>query len=466
MNKVKFHGAAHEVTGSMHLLELNGSLIALDCGLFQGRRAEAAEKNRTFPCDPRDIDAVILSHAHIDHSGKLPKLVKDGFTGEIHCTSATKDLAAVLLQDSAHIQFEDARYMNKKLARKGQPLIQPLYEPEDVPPTLRHITGHPYDRYFYVAKGVRAKFVEAGHILGSAGVHLEVTGNDGKTCTIGFTGDLGRWSVPILRDPKPLPPSDYLISESTYGGRHSEQPQDMKGQLLQVIQDTVARNGKIMIPAFSVGRTQTLLYYLNELFASGELASLPVFVDSPLAIDATEVFRMHPECHDRDARTFHMQVGHLLRGPNMKFTRSVEESKAIMRRRRPAVIIAASGMCEAGRILHHLKNGSKHKKNTILIVGYQAQHTLGRRIVEGASHIKVYGQKYPLNAQVVVMNGFSSHADCDELMRYLELHKDTCKKLFLVHGDPVQSMVLQGNLINRGFADVEYPESGTEFILD
>ncbi len=465
MMQLSFFGAAQEVTGSMHILEINGTVIAFDCGLFQGRRAEAAQKNRTFPCSPVTIDAVILSHAHIDHSGKLPMLVREGFAGDIHCTAATRDLLAVLLQDSAHIQFEDARYMNKKLARKGLPPIEPLYLPEDVPPTLSQTIGHPYERWFHVARGVRARFFEAGHILGSAGVLVEADGDDGKPLRVVYTGDIGRKEVPILRDPQPIPECDYVISESTYGGRRSNKPRAMKSELAEVIRETASRGGKVIIPAFSVGRTQTLLYHLNELFADGELEPLPVFLDSPLAIDATEVFRMHPECYDRDARTFFSEEGHLLRGPHMDFTRTVEQSKKIMRRRKPAVIIAASGMCEAGRILHHLKNFASNPKHTILIVGYQAQHTLGRRIVERATDIKVYGQKYSLNAQIKVMNGFSSHADADELFEHLQPHRDTCKAVFLVHGDPDQSNIMRQRLTDYGFPSVEYPQSGDSFQL-
>jgi metallo-beta-lactamase family protein len=465
MAKVIFHGAAREVTGSMHLIEMNGSLIALDCGLFQGRRAEAAEKNKAFPCNPRDIDAVVLSHAHIDHCGKLPRLVKDGFTGSIHCTAATRDLAAILLQDSAHIQREDAKFLNKKRAREALAPVEALYEPSDAVETLRHVVGQTYGKWFDVTHGVRALLFEAGHMLGSAGVLLEASEKNGSKVTLAFTGDVGRWGVPILRDPAPIPPCDYIISESTYGGRYSDPVQDMKGRLLQVVQETVARNGKVIIPAFSVGRTQTLLYTLNELFASGQLAPLPVYVDSPLAINATDVFKMHPECYDRDATTFFYEAGHLLAGPNVNFVREPAESKRLNQRRRPAIVIAASGMCEAGRILHHLRHSVQHERNTILIVGYQAAHTLGRRIVERARYISIYGQRHALKARVEVMNGFSSHADARELKAHLTPHKDTCKRLFLVHGEPDQAIKLRTTMLEVGFRAIEIPESGQEFTL-
>ena len=465
MARLFFHGATREVTGSMHLLEVNGSLIALDCGLFQGRRAEASAKNRSWPCEAVEVDAVILSHAHIDHCGKLPKLVKDGFSGQVHCTFATRDLAAVLLQDSAHIQHEDARYLNKKRARKGLEPVESLYEPADATQALRHMAGHAYERWFPVAEGIRARFFEAGHMLGSAGIVVEAQTSKGTAVSVAFTGDVGRWGVPILRDPKPIPPCDYIISESTYGGRRSDPVGDMKGQLRQIVVDTVARGGKLIIPAFSVGRTQTLLYQLNELFADGELEPLPVYVDSPLAINATDVFKMHPECYDRDARTFFREVGHLLSGPNVHFVRETEDSKRVTRRRRPAIVIAASGMCEAGRVLHHLKHSAKHPRNTILIVGFQAEHTLGRRIVEGAEDLKIYGEKHRLKAHVEVLNGFSSHADAEELKAYLEPHKGTCNTLFLVHGEPSQSVALRTALLQTGHRDVRIPEPGRECAL-
>ncbi|MCB9850107.1 MAG: MBL fold metallo-hydrolase [Phycisphaerales bacterium] len=466
MPRLLFHGAAGEVTGSMHLVEANGALIALDCGLFQGRRAETEEKNRTFPCDARDIKAVVLSHAHIDHCGRLPKLVKDGFSGSIHCTFATRDLAAILLQDSAHIQEEDAKYLNKKRRRNGLPPIDALYDPNDVPETLRLTSAHAYNRWFHVVEGVRGQFIEAGHMLGSAGVLLEITENEGKTVRVFFTGDVGRWGVPILRDPQPIPPCDYIISESTYGGRTSPPVADMKAPLRDAVKRTIARRGKVIIPAFSVGRTQTLLYNLNMLFNEGELSPIPVYVDSPLAINATDVFKMHPECYDRDARTFFREVGHLLSGPNVHFIRETEGSKALNRRRTPCVVIAASGMCEAGRILHHLKHGVNKVRNTIMIVGYQAMHTLGRRIVERVPEVKIYGRMYDLKAEVVVLNGFSSHADANELRRHLAPRASENRGCFLVHGEPDQSEKLRATLKGDGYRNVHLPERGAEFTLD
>lgn len=465
MARVIFHGAAQEVTGSMHLVEVNGSRIALDCGLFQGRRAEARVKNLNFPFAGGDLEAVLLSHAHIDHCGRLPRLVKEGFSGPIHCTFATRDLASVLLQDSAHIQLEDAKYLNKKRRRNGEDPIEPFYEPRDVIDTLRLANGHPYDRWFNVAAGVRAQFVEAGHMLGSAGVLLEFEETKGRPIRLYFTGDVGRWGVPILRDPRPVPPCDYIISESTYGGRTSPPVRDMKNHLRDAVARTIARGGKVIIPAFSVGRTQTILYSLNQLFSTGELPALPVYVDSPLAINATDVFKMHPECFDRDSSTFLFEAGHLLSGPNITFVRESEDSKRLNRKRRPCVVIAASGMCEAGRILHHLKHGVSSPRNTVLIVGYQAAHTLGRRIVERVDRVKIYNQMYPLRAEVVVLNGFSSHADAGELKRHLAPRAAESRKCFLVHGELDQCQKLGASLAEAGYRDVVIPEAGAVFTL-
>jgi len=449
----------------MHLVETRAGLIALDCGLFQGRRAETRAKNLEFPCDARDIRAMVLSHAHIDHCGRLPRLVRDGFESAIHCTPATRDLAAVLLQDSAHIQEEDAKYLNRKRAKAGEDPIEPLYTPADATATLRFVDSHPYERWFPIAPGVRGQFFDAGHMLGSAGVLLEIEDNPGKTRRVFFTGDVGRPGVPILRDPRPIPPCDYIISESTYGGRTTPPVRDMKVLLRDVVQRTIARGGRLIIPAFSVGRTQTLLYNLNQMFASGELASVPVYVDSPLAINATDVFKMHPDCYDRDARTFLFEVGHLLSGPNVTFVRETEDSKRLNARREPCIVIAASGMCEAGRILHHLKHNVSREENTVLIVGFQAAHTLGRRIVERAAEVRIFGKLYPLAAEVVVLNGFSSHADANELRAHLAPRAAENKACFLVHGELDQAEKFSAALHGAGFSRVEIPEPANEFEL-
>jgi len=398
MVKLTFYGAARQVTGSMHLLEANGKLIALDCGLFQGRRRETRELNRRHPCDPKAIHAVVVSHAHIDHVGRLPLLVRDGFTGVIHSTPATRDLTALMLADSAHIQEEDANFLNKRRTRSDEPLIEPLYTSADAVQAVRQIQASPYQRWFKVASGVHARYFEAGHMLGSAGIEVEITEANGQKKTLVFTGDVGRWGTPILRDPAPLPECDYLICESTYGGRNTDPIADLKSKLAAVVRRTVARQGRIIIPAFSVGRTQTIVFYLRQLFTGGELTALPVYIDSPLAINATEVFRLHPECYDLDARQFTSETGSIFGGPSFVYVQSVEESKRIIRSPSSCIVIAASGMCEAGRVQHHLRNAVENERNTVLIVGFQAEHTLGRRIVERNEYIKIYSERHKLNA--------------------------------------------------------------------
>jgi len=312
MAKLTFYGAARQVTGSMHLLEANGKLIVLDCGMFQGRRAESRELNSRHPCDPKTIHAVIVSHAHIDHTGRLPLLARDGFAGVIHATPATRDLCAIMLADSAHIQEEDALFLNKRRRHQDEPVIEPLYTAADAVQAVAQMQASPCQRWFKVASGVHARFFEAGHMLGSAGIEVEITEANGRKKVLVFTGDVGRWGIPILRDPAPLPECDYLICESTYGGRNTDAIADLKPKLAEVVRRTVARRGRIIIPAFSVGRTQTLVYYLRQLFTSGELPALPVYIDSPLAVNATEIFRLHPECYDHDAREFGSHTGSIL----------------------------------------------------------------------------------------------------------------------------------------------------------
>lgn len=459
MATLTFHGAARQVTGSMHIIDANGKTVLLDCGLFQGRRQVSRELNLKHPIPPSQIHSVVLSHAHIDHTGRLPLLVRDGFTGVIHATPATRDLSAIMLPDSAHIQEEDARWMNKKRRRNDEPEIEPLYAAVDAVQCVRQIQSSPFGRWFKVAHGIHARYFEAGHMLGSAGIEVEITENDRKT-TLVFSGDVGRAGTPILRDPAPLPPCDYLICESTYGGRTTEPVMEMKGRLAEAVRRTVERGGKILIPAFSVGRTQTIIYHLRELFVSGELPSLPVYIDSPLATNATEVFRLHPECYDRDAREFAADSGGLLDGPQFRYVRTPEDSKRVTRRRNPCIVISASGMCEAGRILHHLTDGAPNPKNTILMVGFQAEHTLGRRIVERQPEISIYGQKVKLAAEVITLNGFSSHADATELLRHVNSVRDRCRGAFLVHGETDQSEALAKSMRDVGHRSVSIPAMG------
>jgi metallo-beta-lactamase family protein len=465
--RLRFHGAAREVTGSMHILEANGYTIALDCGLFQGRRADAEKKNRLLPCDPAKIDAVLLSHGHIDHCGKLPLLVKQGFAGRIHCTLPTRDLTGILLADSAHVQQEDAIYWNKKRVKRGDAPIEPLYDDDDVAATARLVTGHSLEESFEVVPGVRARFHEAGHMLGSAGVLIEADTGGERPVRIVYTGDLGRPGLPILRDPAPLPDCDYLITESTYGGRMTSNPVDLPEQLAQVINETVARSGKIIIPSFAVGRAQVLVYFYHQLLYSGRIdRAVPMVVDSPLALQATEVFRKHPEVFDREASRFNHKVGSILDFKMAWYIENVEQSKALHGVDGSIIIVSASGMCEAGRILHHLKNNIEDPRNTVLIVGYQAANTLGRRIVEKVKQIKIFGEMYTLKAEVKVLNGFSSHANARELREWTRPLAKSCRHAFLVHGELDQQEILARGMREDGFAQVSMPESGQIFDLN
>ncbi|MCL7452385.1 MAG: MBL fold metallo-hydrolase, partial [Anaerolineae bacterium] len=377
--KVQFWGAVRTVTGSMHLLTLNGSRILLDCGLFQGRRQESFERNRSLPFEPRSIDTLILSHAHIDHSGNIPSLVKAGFRGNVYATPATRDLCSAMLRDSGHIQEEDAAYVNKKRARKGLPPVEPLYTQEDAAESLRQFISVGYERSHAVAPGVTLTFRDAGHILGSSIVVLDLEESGAKT-RLAFTGDLGRVGMPLLKDPQVVEGVDYLIIESTYGNRLHDPVEAMERQLRQVILDTYHQGGKVIVPAFAVGRTQELVYALHRLTQARKLPELPIFVDSPLAVNVTEIFRLHRECYDQEVRQFLERNDR--QDPfgfhRLTYVRSVEGSKELNFLREPAVIISASGMAEAGRILHHLKNNIEDPHNTVLIVGWQAPHTLGR----------------------------------------------------------------------------------------
>ncbi len=466
MLKVTFHGAAQEVTGSMHLVEADGMKIVLDCGMFQGRREESTRKNKTFPIPAEDIHAVVLSHAHLDHCGRLPLLTKNGFKGKIYSTPATRDLCGLILADSAHIQEEDAKYLNRKLEKKGEPPIEPLYSDVDASEALSRFHSVQVGQPFHVTRRLRVTFGVTGHMLGSAMMLLEYSGDDGKVVSLLFSGDVGRFDMPLLRDPSPFPKCDYLICESTYGGRKHPPTDDLKAELGEIVNETIKRGGKIIIPAFSIGRTQVIVYYLHQLLSDGKIPKIPIYVDSPLAVNATEVFRIHPELYDRDALRFQRETGDILGAGCCTYIRDVEESKAINRRRKPAVIISASGMCEAGRVLHHLKNNVQNGKNTVLIVGFQAAHTLGRRIVEKKPEIRIFGKMYKLRARVEVLNGFSAHADADELERLYRPIADDCRGAFLVHGEMDQMTPMQKRMRDEGLKSVEIPAPGATFVLD
>ncbi len=465
--QLRFHGAAREVTGSMHLIEANGDVVCLDCGLFQGRRAEANAKNRTLPCDPWSIGAVILTHAHIDHCGRLPLLVKSGFTGAIYATPATCDLAEVLLADSAHIQQEDAEYWNKKRVKKGDAPIEPLYSQEDVEDTVKLLRPRGLREEFDVLPGMRARLHEAGHMLGSCGAKVQVDLTPGKTRSIVYTGDLGRKGMDILRDPDPLPECDYLICESTYGGRENSRPENMLEEFAEIINQTANRGGKLIIPSFAVGRTQVLVYEYHLCVHKGLIPrGIPLVVDSPLAVRATEVFRKHPEVFDREASAFNHLTGDMLSCDHCEYTRDVEESKQLHDRKGPMIIISASGMCEVGRILHHLKNNIENPANTILIVGYQAENTLGRRIAEKVRQVRIFGETYEVKAKVKVLTGFSAHASSKELIAAVEPLTERLRRIFLVHGEASQSQKLAEVMRGNGLADVVIPEPGQRFPIE
>jgi len=464
--KIHFHGAAQTVTGSMHLLEINGRKLLLECGLFQGKRKETYHRNRNFPFDCQALDAVILSHAHIDHSGNLPHLIKDGYPGPIYTTDATAHLANIMLLDSGYIHEEDARYLNKKRRRQGKPPVEPLYTQEDAGRVASHFQCVGYREPFQPFPGVEAHLVDAGHILGSAAVVLDITEQD-RTFRLWFSGDVGRPGLPLLRDPVFPQKTRALIMECTYGDKVKRDPRDTYQEFREVITRAVERGGKVIIPAFAVGRTQELVYYLHKLIEAGDIDPLPVFVDSPLAIRASQVFRDHPECYDRETQEFIAQDKHhqALGFEHLRYTRSVEESKAINHVQGPAVIISASGMAEAGRILHHLKNNIEDPNNTVLIVSWQAPHTLGRRLAEREKHIKIFGEPYTRRAQVSTINGFSAHAGQKLLTDYALATKDTLQDIFLVHGEPRGAEPLRQRLREAGFSSIEYPSRGDAFQL-
>jgi metallo-beta-lactamase family protein len=463
--KLQFLGAARTVTGSCHLLEVGRTKLLLDCGLFQGKRKEAFERNRTFAFEPASIHAVVLSHAHIDHSGNLPRLVASGFRGPIYATSATKDLCEWMLRDAANIQEKDVEYVNRKRKKKGERPFEPLYTLRDAVDTLRLFKTVAYGKPADVAPGVRLSFEDAGHILGSASCHLDVDdiGNSGRRTRLVFTGDVGRKDTPILRDPQPPRRADVLISESTYGDRLHEREGDVRVHLRDLARQTYDRGGRLLIPAFSVGRTQRLVYHLNALFNAGELPPMPIFVDSPLSVNVTGVFRDHPECYDKEA----LQLVEFGDDPfgfsRLTYIHDVEASKALNDVRVPCVIIAPSGMCESGRILHHLKRVAPDPRSTILVVGFMAEHTLGRRIAERAPALRIFGDEFALRAQVEDLCGLSGHADRDELLEFLGKLENPPRRSFLVHGEEKQATAFAGRLRDRGFPAVDVPSPGEVF---
>ncbi|NLE44493.1 MAG: MBL fold metallo-hydrolase [Chloroflexi bacterium] len=461
---IQFLGATQTVTGSQHLITANGNRILLECGLFQGKRNESFERNRNLPYDARQIDAMVLSHAHIDHSGNIPNLVRSGFTGPIHCTFATRDLCSAMLRDSAYIQEQDVMYVNKKRAARGEPPVEPIYTHSDAVASLEHFVSVGYNRPTLIAPGVRCTFLDAGHILGSAIVLLDIE-EQGSHTRILFTGDLGREELPILRDPTPAPPADILITESTYGDRVHAPRTEAEEELHQLVQDACDRGGRVVIPAFAVGRTQELVFSLHRMVVSGQLPDVPVFVDSPLAVNVTEIFRLHPECYDAELREFIAQDRHPdpFGFDQLRYIRKVEDSKALNDLEGPAVIISASGMCEAGRIQHHLIHSITDPRNTVLIVSWQAPHTLGRRLVERQPEVKIFGELFPLRARVETINGYSAHADRNEILSWVEPIADNLRQVFVVHGDPEANTSLADSLRQLGPSEVIIPQYGERF---
>lgn len=466
--ELQFWGAAQTVTGSMHLLKVNGHNILLDCGMYQGRRKEAFERNNNFPFDPTEIDALIVSHAHIDHIGNIPTLVKYGYRGPIWATSATRDLAAIMLRDSAHIQESDVAYVNKRRMKQGQKPFEPLYTQAQALEALTLFQSIEYERTFSPIPGVQALYRDAGHLLGSASVTLDLD-DHGQRKRLVFSGDIGRTNLPILRDPQPVDGADFIIMESTYGGRYHEPPEEARTELKQMVLEAYQNNGKIIIPSFALGRTQELVYALHVMKDAGELPNIKVYVDSPLAVSATEIFRLHPEAYDQEMQAFvkatnnHNPFGF----EGITYVRDVAESKALNDLDQPAIIISASGMAESGRILHHLKHNIGDPRNMVLFVGYQAENTMGRKILDGQPVVSIFGEEFSVRAKVFKINGYSAHADHNGLLAWLKMAQErgNPRQLFLVHGEIEPATTLAEAARRQGIPEVHIPARGQSFEL-
>jgi metallo-beta-lactamase family protein len=460
-------GAAQEVTGSKHFLSVNNTTVMIDCGAFQGKREESDRKNREWPFDPKTIAATILTHAHYDHCGLLPLLVKKGFDKTIYATPATRDLANLILLDSARIQSKDFSFLQKQsLGKSALPLRQPLYSDSDVKTCIEKVVSIPYHLPFVPAPGINTTFYDAGHILGSAMAVIE-TGDQGHGVRVGFTGDLGRPNLPIIRDPEVMPPLDYLVIESTYGNRLHDEADKAMDKLAAVINRTVDRGGRILIPAFAIERTQELIFFIHLLSDHNRIPKIPIYIDSPMAVNATGIFRVHEDCFDDETRQAFLDHAENPFGFNeLHYISSKEKSQELNDLRRPAVIISSSGMCESGRILHHLLHTIGDSRNTIMIVGYMAEYTLGRKILEKWPRVPIFGEMHTLNAEVSVMNAFSGHADYNEIVGYVKkLDKKRLRKIFLVHGENKAQANLKGILEQAGYA-IEIVRAGERYKLD
>ena len=464
---LQFWGAAQTVTGSMHLIEADGHRMLLDCGMAQGRREEAKKLNSEFPFQPEKIDAVVLSHAHLDHSGKLPMLVKKGFSGSIFSTSATRDLCSAMLADSASLQEMDAKYVNRQNEKQGLPFIKPLYTLHDVARTMRLFQTVEFQRPMEILPGIKMTFRNAGHILGSASIALEIAegGDKKKVTALAFTGDLGRKGAAVVKDPDIIDRADVLITESTYGGRDHGPMDEARNNLARVVRETANNGGLLIIPAFAVGRTQDVVYHLHDLMQSKEIPQMPVYVDSPLATNITEIFRAHPECFDEETEQLLMQEGgDDPFGFNMlRYTRSTEESKKLNNIRRPAIIISASGMCEGGRVLHHLRRNIGDPNTTVLFVGFQAENTLGRKLLRGDKTARIYGEEHEVRARMEKIDGYSAHADEGELLDFIDAIPNRPKHVFVVHGEPDATAAMAAGLDRLGIEDIAIPERGERF---
>jgi metallo-beta-lactamase family protein len=466
--KIKFIGAAREVTGSKHLITTqSGKKILLDCGMFQGKGLETDSMNRNLGFEPSEVDHIILTHAHIDHSGLIPYLYKLGFRGSVICTNATRDLCSIMLADSGHIQEGDIKWFNKKRLKQGLEEVEAIYTREDAQKCMELFIGVAYNRKFYIDNHTKVRFTNTGHLLGAGTALLEITEND-KTTKIAYTGDIGRPSSRILRAPAPFAQCDYLITEATYGNRLHTQMQIAENELLRVVNEAcVVRKGKLIIPSFAIGRTQEIVYALNNFYNAGLLPKIQIYVDSPLAVNATEIFRMNSDCFNDDVKEVMVTDPDPFGFNSLHYITSTNDSKKLNSFKKPCVIISASGMMEAGRIKHHLANNIDNPKNTILVVGYCAPRTLGARLLNGEKSVSIFGINHQVNATIERIEAFSGHGDYSEMLKFLECQeKSQVKKVFLVHGDYEAQSFYRDKMVEAGFGKVEIPEAGNEFELE